>query len=151
VSPRAFVDAAVLAQAHDTTAGVRHELARALVERLWNERSGALGAEVLRQLWSALREEAGQPLDAQEVRQILADYALWRVVPTGPDSLLEALELQARHGLSQRDALMLQGAIAAGAELLYTERLEHGRVYAGVRVVNPYLRPAPRPDAAPRS
>ena len=40
MSDRYFVDTNILMYAHDTSAGEKHERARALVEELWRDRSG---------------------------------------------------------------------------------------------------------------
>ena len=65
---RVFVDTNVLVYAHDTSAGVKHEKARALVERLWQERSGAVSTQVLQELYVSLRRTAGRPLASEEAR-----------------------------------------------------------------------------------
>lgn len=55
----------------------------------------------------------------------------------GGESILEALDLEARHQISFWDALVLQAAQASGAEVLYSEDLSDGQTYASVRVINP--------------
>lgn len=45
---RVFVDTHVLVYAHDVSTGEKHEKARSLVERLWQERSGAVSTQVRR-------------------------------------------------------------------------------------------------------
>ncbi len=42
MSARAFVDSNVLVYAHDSGAGIRNEVAKTLVERLWLSRTGVL-------------------------------------------------------------------------------------------------------------
>jgi predicted nucleic acid-binding protein len=59
------------------------------------------------------------------------------VVVNGGDAILEALELETRYQLSFWDALVVQAAQAAGAEILYSEDLSDGQVYGTVRVKNP--------------
>ena len=36
------------------------------------------------------------------------------------------------------DALIVQAAIEAGAEILFSEDVQHDRVIAGLRIVNPF-------------
>jgi predicted nucleic acid-binding protein len=59
------------------------------------------------------------------------------VVVNGGDSILEALELEARYQLSFWDALVVHAAQVAGAEILYSEDLSDGQRYGTVRVKNP--------------
>ena len=88
---------------------------------------------MLQELSVNLRK-AGRPLDAKATREILADYLTWRVVVNGGESILEALELEARYRVSFWDALVVQ---ASGAEVLYSEGFSDGQITGSVRVVNP--------------
>ncbi|MFO7730079.1 MAG: hypothetical protein R6V86_04880 [Spirochaetia bacterium] len=40
------------------------------------------------------------------------------------------------------DSLILASALQSKAKLLYTEDLQHDRVYRGIRILNPFLRNA---------
>jgi predicted nucleic acid-binding protein len=140
MSARYFVDTNILMYAHDTTAGAKHERARAVVEGLWRDRSGVVSTQVLQELAVNLRRKAGRPLDTKATRDLVSDYLSWQVVVNGGDSILEALELEERHQVSFWDALIIQSAQASGADVLYSEDLSDGQMYGPVRVVNP-LRP----------
>ena len=72
-------------------------------------------------------------------RDVISDYLAWQVVVNGGDSILEALELEARYQLSFWDALVVQAAQVAGAEILYSEDLSDGQRYGTVRVKNPLM------------
>jgi predicted nucleic acid-binding protein len=138
MSDRYFVDTDILMYAHDTSAGAKHERAKALLAELWRDRTGAVSTQVLQELAVNLRRKAGRPLDAKATREIVADYLTWRVVVNVGDSILEALDLEAQHQMSFWDALVLHAAQASGAEILYSEDLSDGQAYGSVRVVNPF-------------
>jgi predicted nucleic acid-binding protein len=137
MSDKFFVDTNILMYAHDTSAGPKHERAKALVEDIWRERTGIVSTQVLQELSVNLRRKAGRPLDVKATREIVADYLAWQVVVNGGESILEALDLEARYHVSFWDALVLQAAQASGAEILYSEDLSDGHAYGSVRVVNP--------------
>jgi predicted nucleic acid-binding protein len=137
MSDRYFVDTNILMYAHDSAAGEKHVRAKALVEELWESRSGAVSTQILQELAVNLRRKANKPVDAKATRDIIADYLAWHVVVNGGDSILEALELEARYQLSFWDALVVQAAHVAGAEILYSEDLSNGQQYGTVRVKNP--------------
>jgi predicted nucleic acid-binding protein len=75
--------------------------------------------------------------DAKATREIVSDYLAWQVVVNGGDSILEALDLEARYQISFGDALVIQAAQVAGAEILYSEDLSDGQRYGTLRVKNP--------------
>jgi predicted nucleic acid-binding protein len=137
MSVRFFVDTNILMYAHDTSAGAKHERAKAVVEELWRDRTGVVSTQVLQELAVNLRRKAGRPLDAKATREIVADYLTWQVAVNNGDSILEALDLEARYQVSFWDALVIHAAQAAGAEVLYSEDLSDGPAYGSVRVVNP--------------
>lgn len=137
---RAFVDTNVLVYAHERGAGAKHEAARALVERLWQDRSGIVSTQVLQELYVNVRRVARNPLSGLEATQLVEDYLSWEVVVNDAGSILEAIKLEARHALSFWDALIVQAAIAGRADVLYTEDLNPGERYGEVRVVDPFAR-----------
>jgi predicted nucleic acid-binding protein len=137
MSDKYFVDTNVLMYAHDKAAGAKHERAKALVEELWRERTGVVSTQVLQELAVNLRRKAGRPLDAKATREIVADYLTWQVVVNGGESILDALDLEARFQISFWDALVVQAAQLSGAEILYSEELSDGQTYGTVRVINP--------------
>ena len=74
-----------------------------------------------------------------EAGQIIRDYAQWPVVNNNLDLLLSALAEQVRWKISLWDALILAAARASGAAELFTEDLNNGQGYGGIRVINPFL------------
>ena len=137
MSDRYFVDTNILMYAHDTAAGDKHARAKALVEDLWQNRSGVVSTQVLQELAVNLRRKAKNPLDVKATREVVSDYLAWQVVLNGGDAILDALDLEARYQISFWDALVIQAAQAAGAEILYSEDLSDGQRYGTVRVKNP--------------
>ena len=137
MSDKYFVDTNILMYAHDASTGAKHERAKDLISELWRDRSGVVSTQVLQELSVNLRRKAGRPLDAKATREIIADYLTWQVIVNGGDSILEALDLEARYRVSFWDALILHAAQASGAEVVYSEDLSDGQTYGLVRVVNP--------------
>ncbi|HEX7795501.1 MAG TPA: PIN domain-containing protein [Vicinamibacterales bacterium] len=138
MSDKYFVDTNILMYAHDTSAGDKHKRAKALVEELWRERTGVVSTQVLQELAVNLRGKARRPLDAKSTREVITDYLTWQVVVNSGESILEALDFEARYRISFWDALVLQAANASGVAALYSEDLSHGQTYGSVRVVNPF-------------
>lgn len=137
MSDKFFVDTNILMYAHDTSAGAKHERAKALLEELWRDRTGVVSTQVLQELSVNLRRKAGRPLDVKATREIVTDYLAWQVVVNGGEAIVEALDLEARYQISFWDALVIHAAQASGAETLYSEDLSEGQTYGSVRVVNP--------------
>ena len=136
---KCFVDTNILIHAHDRSAGLKHERARQLVERLWTSGQGVLSTQVLQELCINLRRKIARPLAVEEIRQLIQDYLSWEIVVNAPASVLQALEIEARYKMSFWDSLILQAAESSGAAILYSEDFATGQKYGAVQVVNPFL------------
>lgn len=60
------------------------------------------------------------------------------MVVNSEHSIVEAIRIEERFGLSFWDALILQAAQSSGAGTLYTEDLNHGQRYGSVEAINPF-------------
>jgi|SRR3974390_938197 len=135
-----FVDTNILIYAHDSSMGVKYQRAHKLLEQLWATGEGVLSTQVLQELCVNLRRKALVPFSVDEMTALIRDYLSWQVVVNTPESVLRALEIEQRHKISFWDALILQAAESAGADVVYSEDLSAGQSYAGIRVVNPLVK-----------
>ncbi len=137
MSDRCFVDTNILVYAHDRSAGWKHERARQLIAELWESGRGVLSTQVLQEFCVNVRRRASRPLSAEETRRLVQNYLSWETVINTSASVLQALEIEARHRISFWDALIVQAAESSGAAILYSEDLGAGQKYGSVRVINP--------------
>jgi predicted nucleic acid-binding protein len=133
-----FVDTNILVYAYDRRAGARHDRALAVVEQLWVSGEGVVSTQVLQELCVSLRRKVANPASAERIREIVRSYQSWQVVVNTPQSVLRALEIEERYKISFWDALILQAAESADADVVYSEDLAAGQRYGSVRVVNPF-------------
>ena len=133
-----FVDTNILVYAEDRSAGRKHVLARDLVVRLWNDAHGVLSVQVLQELYVTLTRKVGKPLPADKALAIVKEYLSWVVVDNTPKLLVAAAGLGQRAQLSFWDALVVQAALDAGCDRLYSEDLNAGQKFGPLVVVNPF-------------
>lgn len=141
MSDKFFVDTNILMYAHDLKQGEKYHQARALVQELWEKESGVVSTQVLQELAVNLRRKAARPAAMESTRRIIEDYSTWEVVVNTAESVLGALDLEGRYGISFWDALIVQAAGSCGAEVIYSEDLADGQKYGEVRVINPLRKP----------
>jgi predicted nucleic acid-binding protein len=135
-----FVDTNVLIYGHDPEAGRKHELAAALLQRLFEEGRGALSAQVLAEFFSASVKKDSLP--EQMAEDIVQELRTWTMHSSQHSDLIAAWRLRQRYQISWRDALIVQSAERVGAEVLWTEDLNHGQQYGQVTVRNPFAEAA---------
>ena len=134
-----FADTNILLYANDPAQGRKHEVAKLLVEDLWNSRTGVISTQVLQEFCFNLRRKLKQPLSIADTAARVSAYLNWRIVTNVAESTIAALEIEARHQISFWDGLIVNAAQTAGCRILYSEDLNHGQVFGSVRVINPFL------------
>jgi predicted nucleic acid-binding protein len=134
-----FVDTNVLVYAADPSAGAKHERAAALMQRLWDEHIGCLSLQVLAEFYVTVTRKVPQPLPPAMAAQLVADLTAWRVHAPGVADLLDAIALQQRYRISLWDAQVIVSAARLDCATVWSEDLNTGQTYAGVRVTNPFI------------
>jgi predicted nucleic acid-binding protein len=133
-----FVDTNILIYAEDRDAKAKHDVARDLVLELWDDRSGAVSVQVLQEFYVNVTRKLKKPLSSAKALEIVEEYLTWTVVENTGALLTSAIQLQTKAKLSFWDAMVVQAAIEAGCERLYSEDLNHGQKYGSVVIVNPF-------------
>jgi len=143
-----FVDTNILVYAEDRDAKAKHDIARELVLGLWNDRQGVVSVQVLQEYYVTVTRKLKKPLGATEALDAVREYLTWTVVENTGSLLVQAVDLQQRSQLSFWDALVVQAAIQAGCDQLYSEDLNAGQRFESLVVVNPFK--AQRPASPDR-
>ena len=138
---RRFVDTNILVYAHDDSAGVKRDQARALVEQLWESRDGCLSVQVLQEFFVSVTRKIAKPLDAETAKEIIADLSRWHVHVPASGDVLGAIGIHQRTGISFWDAMIVRSAAEMGCDVLYSEDLNTGQEYSGVLAENPVQLP----------
>ena len=79
-----------------------------------------------------------KPLSAEAAKEIVADYSRWYVHVPAADDVLAAISIHQGTGISFWDAMIVRSAAEIGCAVLYTEDLNAGQEYSGVRAENPF-------------
>ena len=69
---------------------------------------------------------------------ILESLDAYPIQPVTESVFWAALQIKERYQLSYWDSAILAAALELGCHTVYSEDLNHGQVYAGVRVINPF-------------
>jgi predicted nucleic acid-binding protein len=133
-----FVDTNVLLYAHDRTAGAKRDAAVALINRLIDQELGLLSTQVLMEFFVSATRKLPHRLDQDVATEIVEDFGTWPVFTPGVPDILAAIKLGRRYRIHFWDALIVQGAVSLGADVIWSEDLNAGQSYAGVLVRNPF-------------
>ena len=136
---RAFFDTNVLVYLFDNDAAEKQERARELLARQAGSGQVLLSTQVLQEFFVAVTRKLSRPLPVDDAAQAIRRLAAFQVVQVDTGMILEAIAVSKRFGISFWDALIVQAARQGGAEILYSEDLQHNQDVEGVRIVNPFL------------
>src|SRR5689334_19381896 len=137
MSAKIFVDTNVLIYAHDVDAGTKHETAKLVLRNLWDQRAGALSAQVLQEFYVNVTRKIATPLPKPSARAVVDGYAVWCIDTTTAD-ISAAFRIEDEAGIGFWDALIIAAARKGGAARVLSEALNPGQTIAGVRIENPF-------------
>lgn len=129
-----FVDTNILLY----RASQQDERKRRIATALLDSAQFGLSTQVLQEFYAAAIHPAKLALTHAEVLPLLQSLLEYPVHVVNVAAIQRALVLKQRYQTSYWDAAILASAEALGCRLLYTEDLNHGQSYEGVRVVNPF-------------
>ena len=134
---RVFIDTNLWAYRLDRREPEKSAFIRDWLRALAREHDIVISTQVLIELRSVLTRKLKPALSWQDTRDALEALAGFEVVPASTNLVLDAHELARAEELSWFDALIVEAAIRAGCERLYSEDLDHGRRYGEMAVCNP--------------
>lgn len=133
---RSFIDTNVLVYADAGDAPDKQARAVALIRELRLAGEGVLSTQVLQEYANVALRKLGLP--PALLRERLAFYAGFEIVPTTAGLIQSALDLHLTHGLAFYDALIAQAAIVSGCARLCSEDFQTGRRLGKLVVENPF-------------
>jgi predicted nucleic acid-binding protein len=136
MSGRTFFDTNILVYADDGSAGAKRLRAQELLGNALRRQTGVVSTQVLMEYYNVATRKLG--LDRATAAQRTRDYATLHVVAVDAQLVLEAVGLHGRAMVSHWDALIVRAAAVAGCKVVYSEDLQGGAEFDGVRIVNPF-------------
>ncbi len=135
---RAFFDTNVLVYLFDADAPEKRGRARALLQDTAAEGHVLLSTQVLQEFYVATTHKLAVPLSSEDAERAVRDLAAFSVIQVDPALILAGIRCGRRHVLSFWDGLIVQAALQAGAEVLFTEDMQDGRRIESMRLENPF-------------
>jgi len=102
-------------------------------------------AQVLQEFYVAAVAKQRLGMTHDEATEVVQALVAFPVCPVTSELVIEAIAIKAKFGTSYWDAAILAAAKQLGCSTVYSEDLNHGQDYDGVRVVNPFVVPTAGP------
>ena len=135
--PNAFVDSNVLIYAADESAP--EDRNTRIARELLRQRNLHLSVQVLSEFTVNARSKAKLNLSPEQEQEWLCGWLLFPVAALSVGTFLAARLIHLRYQISHWDSLIVASARETNCSLLYSEDLNHGQDFDGVKVINPFL------------
>ncbi len=99
----------------------------------------AISAQVLQEYIANALGKKTLGLGEGNINAMLEMAGIAEVQPITLELIIKAVQIRRHFQVSHWDATIIAAALELGCKTLYTEDLNHGQDYGGVRVVNPFL------------
>jgi len=136
---KVFLDTNILIYAHDMDAGLKHDVAQSILEKLWKDETGIISTQVIQEFYVNVTRKIPNPITPVQARAIILNYFSWQMGAIEPYTILSASEIEEKYVLSFWDSLIIATASQSEAKKILTEDLNHGQVIEGVLIENPFL------------
>lgn len=140
MSDRFFLDTNIFVYSFDRSAASKAGQAKRLIREALTSQKGVVSYQVVQEFFNVALKRFARPMKASDAEQYLGTvFRPLLAVNSSPALYSEALRVHDQNGLSWYDALIVGSALQAGCDRLYTEDLQHGQRFGGLRIVNPFL------------
>lgn len=140
MSDRFFLDTNIFIYSLDRGVPAKSQKAAQLIRRALSTRKGIISYQVIQEFLNVALKRFAQPMKTADAERYLATvFRPLLAVESSAALFSAALHLHASSGISWYDSLIVGAAIRSQCDLLYTEDLQHGQKFGGLRIENPFL------------
>jgi predicted nucleic acid-binding protein len=133
-----FFDSNIFVYAFDESEPIKKAIALNRIERARSVGVVALSTQVLHEFYNICTRKLKPALSHEEAAIAVNHLCEFLVMGSTATSVKASLELVHQHQLSWWDALILETALRADANILVSEDGQHGRKFGKLEVENPF-------------
>ena len=135
---RSFFDTNILLYLFDNGDPQKKARAQEVLREEVSVDRAVLSTQVLQEFYANATRKLGPPLPSEVAKERVRDFSRLPLVRTNEDMVMAAMARSRISSLSFWDALIVEAALKAGADRLFTKDLQHGQVIEGMRIENPF-------------
>jgi predicted nucleic acid-binding protein len=134
-----FFDTNVLVYMFDDDEPEKKTRALVVFDREVEDDRATLSTQVLQEFYVSTTRKLRRPLPPERAETRVRDLSSLSLVQVNTPMILAAIVRSRSQSFSLWDALIVEAALAGGADRLLTEDLQHGQEIEGLRIENPFL------------
>lgn len=133
-----FIDSNVLVYMFDRQVPGKQYTATELVQQEVDANRALLSTQVLQEFYNVVTVKLKIPLPKDQAEQAVQEFSKLPVRQVDTAIIMAAIYRNRVDKISFWDALIIEAALAGGASILWSEDLQHGRIFDGLEVKNPF-------------
>ncbi len=138
MSDKDFFDSNILIYAYDTRDSNKQNQAQALLLNATRSQTAVLSSQVLGEFFVVVTRKIPQPMTSSEAAEVIAELGTLEVISLDFSLVQRAIATQQKYEISYWDSLIISAAERAGCVRILSEDLNHGQMYHGIKVQNPF-------------
>lgn len=133
---RSLLDTNILVYADAADEPLKQQRAIALITELRAAGTAVLSTQVLQEYVNVAVRKLRLPHGL--IRERIGFYRRFEMVTASADLIGGALDLHVLRGVPFYDALIVQAAAVSACQRVLSEDMQHGAIFGGVRIENPF-------------
>ena len=136
-----LLDTNILVYAYDVSEKRRREIAKGLVDEVWDAGGGVVTLQNLSEFFFAVTRKVQKPVPVVDAKTIVSDIlrsSRWMVIDRNAGTLVKAMEIVESVRAPFWDALIAVCMLEHGIEVIVTENEKDFKNVPGIAVMNPF-------------
>ena len=136
-----MLDTNILVYAYDVSEKRRREIAKGLVDEVWDAGGGVVTLQNLSEFFFAVTRKVQKPVPVVDAKTIVSDIlrsSRWMVIDRNAGTLVKAMEIVESVRAPFWDALIAVCMLEHGIEVIVTENEKDFKNVPGITVMNPF-------------
>jgi predicted nucleic acid-binding protein len=135
---RCFFDTNILVYLFDGGNAQKRDRALAVYREAVLHEAVVLSAQVLNEFFVVSRRNPIKAMSVESAGRAVRDFSRFPVIALDGELTLKGIERMKTSQISFWDSLIVEAALRAKAQVLYSEDLQHGMVFDTLQVINPF-------------
>ena len=137
MSDRYFLDTNIIVYAYDNSAPRKQSTSRNIILKALRDRSGSISSQVISEF--AVSAEKKMKMNPVEILQAIHLFSGFSCSDISLNLTVAAWKRHIKCIISYWDSLIIEAALSEQCSILYSEDMNHGQIYDGLTVINPFL------------
>lgn len=138
MNAKAFFDTNVLVYAFDKNEPEKQAIAKRLISQFGGDGQLIVSTQVLQELYITLNKIGKQAFPAEEVEEIVNDFAEYPLVQVDKMIISCAMKRHQSKAFSFWDSLIVEAALQANCQILFSEDMQDGQEIGQLVIKNPF-------------